>query len=1085
MEFGKWELRNDSSYYFAKDAQIWPSSNALDEGKLTTEENLRNIYRDLTTRNFVLKYNYFNLTMNASRNGVIVSPGEAVIQGYHFYTKNSVEVKVPDNRIHNENGSISAGPIVQYTLGISLSYDAANHVTGDIVNKEGNVGESEMLSGVYLKWFDECELECYYDNILVLGRAWVQNAAIVKDGTTVEGRIIYHGFEQDPFKDHKYNADVVEVEIHGHSTTIYDTLRDNMTQIHAPLYTYDSMHYPVELDRCDRTKAPSFVTDIQDYVNHVPDWYVSKYGDYMTGALRFNNLSIDAMREYMSNPNGTDLFIKDGLNNKYQDGVIISPRTYGDLTRLDSDTVASELDPITGKQVGLDFDYNVGGTIMSIVPGTYPNTTDNNNGYTGTHSALVAQRYGDTGLRIHTGEGNETSPSNYTRLVHYNNNDSGRIYKKEKTDAINTSKFIIENVDDENRHISIDLKNGEMFFDAYNLPNKIDFEETSLTDDEFKGTYKGSGFQFYVGDITSKEKDTPIITNNIDFRIDSTEISLARHIFNNHRTATRGNQHLGLTTDNLYVNLGVGISYDLPTLNNDDIEFGDELQWTKYSVSRKVNTDPYFELGNLRVRSNSIGSGRLIAKQNTIEVINKGDDLNSLPYVRVKPRVYSEQYLAESVIQLGVRKNDDFIGNEAQTDTLNKIIMKKVNPFNDNSNSYTYLEQDYKLSTGITYDYSKVFNKWLPPINNIDINSSKPSYEEIAGMYSAGNIGCSTGWMNPGDKSTSPYQNDKEWVRFTRFRYDNDKDKIFGGTFTGSHDDTNGRKWGDTYNIEFNTNVSNRRANQLIWRYNGSQGSSIHSNGSENLKNTPPVVLSYIHDNTSEGGTPTKYTNYNDISNPGYDNGKGTYESYIDHLGYTHQNPTNKIRDFLLLENAGLHVSGDINNPAINGDSLNTNNHLGVTIIAGRVYNSVYNDFAETFEKDDKTDFAKPGTLISLNPETGKYRITDKYEDNLVVGVVSNTYAFLAGGNRITNQQDIIELENEYYAVALCGKVWVNVTSTSIIKPGDMLVSSLEKGKATNSTYDTRGTIIGKALCSPKYFEEDDEYKVLMLVMTA
>ena len=1084
MEYGKWELRDDSSYYFAKDAQIWPSSNALDEGKLTTEENLRNIYRDLTTRNFVLKYNYFNLTLNPSRNGVFVSPGEAVIQGYHFYTKNNVEVRVPDNRIHNEDGSFSSGPIVQYTLGISLSYDAANHVTGDIVNKEGNVGESEMLSGVYLKWFDECELECNYDNILVLGRAWVQNAAIVKDGTTVNGRIIYHGFEQDPFKDHKYNADVVEVEIHGHSTTIYDTLRDNMTQIHASLYTYDSMHFPVELDRCDRTKAPSFVTDIQDYINHVPDWYTSKYGDYMTGALRFNNLSIDAMREYMSNSKtNTNLFIKDGLNNEFQDSVLISPRTYGDLVRLDSDTVASELDPVTGEQVGLDFDYNVGGTIMSIVPGSYPNTTDYNNGYTGIHSALLAQRYGETGLRIHTGEGNESKPLDYTRLVHYNSDDSGTIYKKEDTDARNVSKFIIENVDKDGRHISIDLKNGELFFDSYHLPASLPFKENSLTNDKFNGDYQGSGFQFYVGDNKTQEQGTPIVTNNIDFRIDATEISMARHIFNNHRTATRGDRHNGQNDDTLYMNLGVGISYDLPSLNNNTIIFGNELQWTKYSTEKVVNTDPYFELGNIRIRSNNIGAG-FGAKQNTIEVINRADDSKALPYIRIKPRVYSEQYLAESVLQVGVRKNDDYVGNEAQENTLNKIIMKKVNPFNDSSDSYTYLEQDYKLSSGITYDYSKVFNKWLPPIGNIDINSSQPNYREIAGMYSAGNIGCSTGWMNPGDNSTSPYQNNQEWVRFTRFRYDLDKDITNGGTNELAHHSADGRKWGDTYNIEFNTNVANRRANQFIWRYNGSEGSPIDERGNEILKNTPPVVLSYIHDNTYEGGTPTKYTNYNDFSNPGFDGGKGSYESYIDHLGNTHQNPTNKIRDFLLLENAGLHVAGDINNPSINGDSLNTNNHLGVTIIAGRVYNAVYNDFAETFEKDDKTEIAKPGTLISLNPETGKYRITDNYEDKLVVGVVSNTYAFLAGGNRVTNQKDIIELEDEYYTVALCGKVWVNVTADSVIKPGDMLVSSFEKGRATNSSYHTPGTIIGKALTEPKYFDNDEERKVLMLVIT-
>ena len=46
MEFGKWELRDNgyTSYYFSKDSMIYPSSNALDSGKLHTEENIRNIY---------------------------------------------------------------------------------------------------------------------------------------------------------------------------------------------------------------------------------------------------------------------------------------------------------------------------------------------------------------------------------------------------------------------------------------------------------------------------------------------------------------------------------------------------------------------------------------------------------------------------------------------------------------------------------------------------------------------------------------------------------------------------------------------------------------------------------------------------------------------------------------------------------------------------------------------------------------------------------------------------------------------------------------------------------------------------------
>lgn len=1078
MEFGNWELRNDSSYYFAKDAMIFPSSNSVDEGKLNTEENVRQIYRDLSDRNFATKYHYFSLSKNVNNTGVIVSPGYAVIQGYHFYAKSTVEVPLPPN----------GNQIIPYTLGISLSYDAANHVTGDIVNRDLEVGKSEILSGVYLRWFDECQLECHYDDILVLGRAWVQNGKFIDDGTVCGDRIIYHGLEPDPFKDHKYRAESVEIEIYGHKPTNYDTLRDNITQIHSAGYTYDSMHYPVELERNARTKPPTFVTDIQDYINHVPDWYTSKYGDYMSGALRFNNMSIDAMREFAN----IDNISKDGLTNKFQDSAFISPRTYGDLTRSVTDTVEE-----TTNKENRGYNYDVGGTLMSIVPGTY-DTTDINNGYIGTHSALLSQKYGETGLRLHTDNEAKSNGNrnNTTRIVHYNETDSGQLYQNVKNHKIeNTSKFIIENIDYDGRISSINMKNGEVFFDSFTRPGKFKEEINNIfgLDYDNDENYKGSGFQFYTaGSNTNK-------ITNIDFRIDENSISIAKHIYDNHRVATRGIQHDGLNNDDHYFDVGVGISYDWDIDKyNTDYNITD-YNITKYDVnnhtntSKGNNTDPYLELGNLRIRSNIISGANV--KQNTIEVINwdKNNESKILPYVRIKPRVYSEQYLAEEAIQVGTTKYDDYFSNNAQVNTLNRIILKRVgvNDKDNTKNSFTYYEQDYRLSNG-TAGLSKPFIKMRPPKYNIDIQEtdSNIEYDEIAGIYSAGNIGCSTGWLETGRNGSfddenkhernNPYANDQEWVRFTRFRYDNDKDRVNGGTNVETHEGGYGRRWGDTYNIEFNTLVSNRRANQIIWRYNGSTGMQDENQ----LNNTPPVVLSYIHDNTYVNqGTASKYTNWDNINNPGYNNGKGTYETWLDHNGVTQHNPTYRVRDFLHLENAGLVVHGDINNPTLSGDSLNTNNHLGVTIVAGRVYNSVYNDFAETFTKNNQDEKYKIGDLVSLNPETGKYEITNNYEDKLVVGTISNSYAFLAGGNRVDNTQDIIELENEYYTVGLCGKVWVNVIEDSYIKPGDLLTSSLERGKACKSEYKTQGTIIGKALSQPKYFSDDEEYKVLMLIM--
>lgn len=1055
MEFGKWELRDNSytSYYFSKDAIIYPSSNSVDAGKLHTEENVRNIYRDLTTKNFVTKYTYFSLSLNPGRNGVFVSPGEAVVQGYHFYTKNKIEVKVPDNTAYDSNGHrLMSQPIIQYTLGISLSYDAANHVTGDIVNKEGDIGESEILSGVYVAWFDECQLECNYNNILVLGRAWVQAGKIVSDGTIVNDRIIYHGFEADPFKDHRFEAKYIEVEVHGHSTTHYDTLKDNISQIHEPLYTYDSMHFPVELNRQLRTKPATHITDVQDYIDHVPDWYVSKYGDYMSGALRFNNLSIDGKREFRQS-----LITKDSINNDLLDSVIISPRTYGDLTRTISHTVENS-----------DFDYNVGGTIMSVVPNSYSGNMDVSRGYTGIHAALISQMYGETGLRLHYGittnkdtdkDSTDNQYYNTTRLVHYGNHDNNKTYNKYNNDN-NTSKFIIENTDDTGRIASIDIKHGEIFIDSFATPEN-ELYNVNLNG-QFEGNHCGSGIQFFVSGL-----ETPT-TNNVDFRIDESKMSMASHEYKNHRSGTRGTQQLGQDDDTLHFNVGLGISYDISSDRNNTLDI------YQYSINYENTKSPYLTLGNLRIRSNYVEKlgidGNITSKQNTFELI-KSDEL---PYIRFRPRIYTEQFLAEEAIQIGTSKYDDLYQNNAQNNTLDRIILKRVNVNNDNNTSFTYLEQDY--SNGNT---KLVLNKMMPTINNDNV----PNFEEIHGFYSTGNVGCSSADKLCGksgeidDTPHEPYTDEKEWVRFTRFRYDNDKDSINSGTFTGNHKDNNGRYWGDTYNLEFNTNVANARANQIIWRYNGSTGTQ----DATTLNNTPPVVLSYIHDNPNANGTPTKYTN--DVKQDGYNGGNGTFETWTDHAGNTHFNPTYKIRDFLMLENAGLVVAGDINNPSICGDSLNTNDHLGVTILAGRVYNAVYNDFAETYEKDDIKEIAQVGEIISLNAESGKYEICNTSESNLVVGVQSNTYAFLAGGNRVNNTQDVITLEHEYFTVGIAGKVWVRVINNSNIEPGNLLVSSHEKGKAMKSINNTVGTIIGKALTTPKYFEESGSNMVLMQIM--
>ena len=240
MNYGNWELRDDSSYYFSSTSQIYPSSNATDSGKLNTEENVRNIYRDVVDRNFVTNYKYFKLTPNASRDGVILSHGEAVINGYHFRTTQSIEIDLPNDSVTDQDNGNNI--IIPYTLAIAVSYDGANNVTGDVVVNDNNNDSNEILSGIYLKWYDEYELEDNYDKLLVLGRAWVCNGRLIPNGTSVKDdmsgkeRIVYRALEQDPFKNHKLDASSIEVKVRGHKWCKYDTLYDNMSSINISFF---------------------------------------------------------------------------------------------------------------------------------------------------------------------------------------------------------------------------------------------------------------------------------------------------------------------------------------------------------------------------------------------------------------------------------------------------------------------------------------------------------------------------------------------------------------------------------------------------------------------------------------------------------------------------------------------------------------------------------------------------------------------------------------------------------------------------------------------------------------------------------
>lgn len=137
---------------------------------------------------------------------------------------------------------------------------------------------------------------------------------------------------------------------------------------------------------------------------------------------------------------------------------------------------------------------------------------------------------------------------------------------------------------------------------------------------------------------------------------------------------------------------------------------------------------------------------------------------------------------------------------------------------------------------------------------------------------------------------------------------------------------------------------------------------------------------------------------------------------------------------------------------------------------ATKIYNAVYNDYAEYFEKGQQN--LEPGDVLEVNNE-GKYVKSSKKLSTKVVGVYSDTFGHLLGG-----KGDGLDEQN-YVPVGLSGRVYVKVTGE--VKPGDLLVSSDISGVAEAKYIDDiPGTVIGKAL---ETHTGDKVERILMLIM--
>ena len=161
--------------------------------------------------------------------------------------------------------------------------------------------------------------------------------------------------------------------------------------------------------------------------------------------------------------------------------------------------------------------------------------------------------------------------------------------------------------------------------------------------------------------------------------------------------------------------------------------------------------------------------------------------------------------------------------------------------------------------------------------------------------------------------------------------------------------------------------------------------------------------------------------------------------------------------------------AGQFHDGTIAPTSSNRLNYDGY-LYATRIYNAVYNDYAEYFERFDIMEKLEPGDIIASNK--GKFTKSTKANQKNVVGVYSDSYGHILGG-----KGDGYDDKN-FIPVGLSGRVSVKIIGQA--EEGDLVVSSDIPGVGMINNDAKLGTVIGKVI-EDKTTNEIGKVKILIM----
>ena len=181
------------------------------------------------------------------------------------------------------------------------------------------------------------------------------------------------------------------------------------------------------------------------------------------------------------------------------------------------------------------------------------------------------------------------------------------------------------------------------------------------------------------------------------------------------------------------------------------------------------------------------------------------------------------------------------------------------------------------------------------------------------------------------------------------------------------------------------------------------------------------------------------------------------YKDGLDNLGKSDKEWGNTYTKTLNVSN-----TANIKQLAVNGDITATGDITGA-----RVFNAVYNDYAELFEKGEETE---PGDIIALDStsDTERYVKATK-SSKVLVGVHSGEFAQIIGGKEKSLEENL----QSHIPVGLAGRVYVKVEGD--VHPGDNIGPGNTPGIGVKTT---SGPIVGIALTEP----QDGKVRILIRI---